>query len=238
SAGNRWEVQAQPHLGFTRPDFTVRSARPEVPPVHVYTDGWAFHASAANPRAADDADKRARLRDGDDRVMAITMADLDGTRISVPWLTDATRTTLLESGRVSPGVVDLVPATGFDQLAHWLTQPDQEALKELGNLLPLAILEALIMDPTLGAADGEIDQAIDVVALANHALEHSAEEAMAAADDFALPSGEVAWAGGVYRRGTLALAIQALEPDGSRMQAALVLDDSKLGEEHADSWRE
>ncbi|MFN8075130.1 MAG: DEAD/DEAH box helicase [Kineosporiaceae bacterium] len=72
----RWTLAPQVDLGGVRPDFTLTA--PETPlRVAVFTDGAAYHAHPAHNRLADDARKRALLRDRGWLVWSLTHEDVD-----------------------------------------------------------------------------------------------------------------------------------------------------------------
>ena len=59
------------------PDFVLSSADTQVPQIAVFCDSRRWHCSPEANRLADDADKRAALRDQDYLVWAVTHRDLD-----------------------------------------------------------------------------------------------------------------------------------------------------------------
>ncbi len=61
----------------TEPDFLLTRQDAQDAPVAVYLDGKAYHASVETDRTADDARKRAALRDEGYRVFSLTFADVD-----------------------------------------------------------------------------------------------------------------------------------------------------------------
>jgi hypothetical protein len=90
TAGNdvvHWRLTAQEAVDGTRPDFTFTRVDGPRQKVHVYLEGFRFHATRAHNRIADDAVKRARLRARRDVVFQITWDDLDlfgGSREAAP----------------------------------------------------------------------------------------------------------------------------------------------------------
>jgi ATP-dependent helicase YprA (DUF1998 family) len=72
-----WTVEAQPGLGYVRPDFVLSSSDASVPKVAVFCDSRQFHATAEHNRLGDDAEKRASLREEGYLVWAVTHDDLD-----------------------------------------------------------------------------------------------------------------------------------------------------------------
>ncbi|UXN24516.1 DEAD/DEAH box helicase [Curtobacterium flaccumfaciens] len=71
-----WSLRPQQLVGGTRPDFVLEASGAPVPPVAIYADGFAYHASPAHLRLADDVTKRQGLRDLGYRVIALTWDDL------------------------------------------------------------------------------------------------------------------------------------------------------------------
>ena len=59
----QWTLTPQVNVEDSRPDFLLETNDMNVPAVAIFTDGRAFHATAALNRLADDASKRANLRD-------------------------------------------------------------------------------------------------------------------------------------------------------------------------------
>ncbi|MHA6802321.1 DEAD/DEAH box helicase [Salinifilum ghardaiensis] len=79
----------------TEPDFLLTRQDAQEAQVAVYLDGKAFHASAKAPRTADDARKRAALREDGMRVWSLTWEDVedfarvqDGYKSGLPALVD------------------------------------------------------------------------------------------------------------------------------------------------------
>lgn len=79
----RWKMIPQEPLGFALPDFVLKCTDPEVPDIAIFTDGYAFHATASRNRVADDAVKRARIRaELGWPVLSATSADVTASRLS------------------------------------------------------------------------------------------------------------------------------------------------------------
>jgi len=76
--GWTWRLVPQEYMHGSRPDFVLRTSDPNVPDVAIFTDGWQFHAHWQHNRIADDAIKRADLRDAGKAVLAVTYDDLMG----------------------------------------------------------------------------------------------------------------------------------------------------------------
>ncbi len=84
--GRRWTLEPQVHLSGCKPDFVLKCDEPNVSQVAVFCDGWLYHASPLHNRLADDAAKRAVLRDAGVFVLAMSWADLVASeRVDPPW---------------------------------------------------------------------------------------------------------------------------------------------------------
>src|SRR5699024_10919293 len=70
-------LASQVDIAGARPDFVLTWPSSDVAGIAIFTDGRAFHATAANNRVADDAVKRMRVRRAGYVVLSITDADLD-----------------------------------------------------------------------------------------------------------------------------------------------------------------
>ncbi|MCQ9385740.1 DEAD/DEAH box helicase [Brevibacterium sp. 68QC2CO] len=76
-SGIRWSLREQETVdGQVRPDFVLRSQLPSIPPVAIFTDGFAYHASHAHNNVADDARKRQSLRAKGYAVVSLTAAEV------------------------------------------------------------------------------------------------------------------------------------------------------------------
>ncbi|MGQ4509727.1 DEAD/DEAH box helicase [Dermabacteraceae bacterium P13147] len=100
-SGVHFTLEEQIDLHGTRPDFLLRwqgsTVRENLAGIAIYTDGYQYHATVTNDRAADDAEKRAVLRENGYLVLAITHADITA------WQkTAAENNALLNGQRVSP----------------------------------------------------------------------------------------------------------------------------------------
>ncbi|MFJ9647473.1 DEAD/DEAH box helicase [Streptomyces sp. NPDC101206] len=71
-----WRVSQQRAVDGTRPDILLERLDAPGPRVAVYLDGFAYHATAAHNRLADDAAKRTRLRSDGLRVFQLTYDDV------------------------------------------------------------------------------------------------------------------------------------------------------------------
>lgn len=75
-----WRVSQQRDLDGTRPDILLERLDAPSPRVAVYLDGFAYHATPAHNRTADDATKRTVLRGEGLRVFQLTYDDVKAWR--------------------------------------------------------------------------------------------------------------------------------------------------------------
>ncbi|HLS02389.1 MAG TPA: hypothetical protein VK054_10500, partial [Beutenbergiaceae bacterium] len=146
--------------------------------------------------------------------------------------------------------------------------PQRAAMQSLGAYVPLGLIAWLHGNSDPGGSGGGAPGSggaepgasgfggikspapgfVDVAQVAAYAARHSAQEALDNLERFPAPADAdyARFAPGdnhqpmvaVYRRGTLAVAIQTLTADGTRTSVAVVLDDAHLGIDHQESWRE
>nr|WP_245597113.1 Zn-binding domain-containing protein [Jiangella gansuensis] len=150
----QWALRPQPRLHGTRPDFVLMTEDTSVPAMYIYTDGRRFHSHPRANNLADDAEKRAILRQAGHVVWAVTTADLDafearteGAAVPPPtWFTDHVRTNLARlRGRelVSAGSVgdDVITADAVTQILTWVANPEPARWRSLASILPLAFMD-------------------------------------------------------------------------------------------------
>ena len=221
-SANRWTLRPQENVLGSKPDFILASAQGGIPPTAIFTDGWAYHATPAHNRVADDAAKRQNLRDGGYQVVAVTRDDVDGVTPESPGLrADLTSFILAKAGdQLSKSAVDLVFTNAIDMLLAWVQQPSRTGRSQLANWLPVLALGSL---QQLGRrADGESPAALALAAL-DSALTES-------------PSGNTL----VWKHGELAAAIAMSSDSQSSTEIAIVLDDSDdaLSQDSKAAWQE
>ena len=231
-ATRQWTLDPQVPMGSSRPDFVLRSSQGSLPAVAIFTDGWAYHASPAHNRLADDARKRQELRDRGTVVLGITARDVEharnGTFETPTWL-NADVIAALKSATVTfrQQNVEAIGRGPVEFLLAWIQNPDVEGHRVLANRLPFLFF------PT--ARQLSMDPAVD--------LAH--EAALRLGDPSRVtPSGgapSTAWwwsAGGV---GCLTRA-SGDDMAAALIETALVIDDRTESladrEPRADSWRE
>ena len=131
-----------------KPDFVLICSDPRVPRVAIFCDGWAFHASPAVNRLADDARKRAALRAEGYVVVALTWQDLvaaeERMTSAPPWFSDRRWSQAVEAsnGALRPGLRDLVTGGPVDLLVGWVSSPDPDGMRALAEHLPMLLIKA------------------------------------------------------------------------------------------------
>lgn len=140
-----WFLEPQVAVAGSRPDFVLTCSDTTVPPVAIFTDGYAYHATATHNRLADDARKRQDLRDGGYLVLAVTEADvrdeLRGAPRSVPaWWNRTTGAALVATPPAASAAMSAALAGPFAILREWLQNPNVRALEELSGNLPMLFL--------------------------------------------------------------------------------------------------
>ncbi|OYN99960.1 heavy metal resistance protein CzcA [Enemella evansiae] len=142
-----WILKPQEDVGTTRPDYVLRSDNPNIPPMAIYTDGYAFHASPANNNLADDADKRATLRDAGFFVLAVTYADVQSHLDDAPaahprWWSDAYASQLNRLDPMCSSQLGTLSEGPFGILRNWLTGGASNAQRAMARELPKVLLAA------------------------------------------------------------------------------------------------
>src|SRR5699024_2469182 len=225
AGGRRWRLDPQQDLYGSRPDFVLSSAETGIAPVAIFADGWRYHASPSANRLADDVEKRQALREAGYFVLSLTARDLEPGGVSPHWFNPEVRDGIMQHAHLSPKAVDRLTRTGLDSLVEWINEPDPDARAQVASWLPLMLMAA--------GQQGQIDGAADPAALAQASL---ASGPAAALETYA-PHGDSPGLAAVYTRGTLAVAAQPINNDGSRSRIAVVLDDAQVGLAESDAWR-
>ena len=218
-----WTLSPQVNLENSKPDFVLETDDTTVPAVAIFTDGRAFHATVAHNRLADDAAKREILRDTGPR-----RPGRHGRRHPArpnkasltppPWFAETIVQQLISQPpfMATPAAYAGLRAGPIDWLVDWISAPSAANLRTVARAVPMFLL-------------GEAKQALlpDDLRLA--------DAASAVLLGAALPSGGTrpVW---IWRSGACAMAV---EPAGSIIKAALVLDDrdGSMDAAHVDSWR-
>ncbi|STX07479.1 DEAD/DEAH box helicase [Kocuria rosea] len=143
-----WTLEAQkllPQAG-TRPDFVLSTADFNIPDVAIYTDGYAFHATSAHNRVADDALKRRALREHGIIPWAVTDQDLnrfedDAAQDPEPeWFRAQLTPKLMQDYTLVPDVVRAVPRNAVDRLLSWVRHPVRKDWAALADVVGLHLL--------------------------------------------------------------------------------------------------
>lgn len=212
-----WSLEPQQHLLGAKPDFLLQCDQP-LPKVAIFCDGWAFHASPAHNRIADDAQKRRDLRDAGHMVMAVTWEDLEAEVAPPAWFDPGVADLLKVNPQadLDKKTVGLVSGSAIDQLVAWIDAPDPDQRQRLADWMPMFLFGR--------ATQGKVPADVDPASVALEVL-----------DGGALPAdGLGAWA---WRDGaTVALARAASMTDVTL--ALVVDDDTVLGPAHRKQWRE
>ncbi|MDR0782412.1 MAG: DUF1998 domain-containing protein, partial [Propionibacteriaceae bacterium] len=223
-SSRRWTLRPQVYIDRTRPDFVLESSDTNVPWVLIYTDGWLYHASPAHNRLADDATKRAGLRDQGYVVLSVTSADVDQAEAAHPiqpilnadLVGQAMQQPLLQA---SPKAYRLLGLNPIDWLAEWITTPDRENLQKAARAVPLAFVAGSPPVPIGPNEPRELAAARVLRGATGPTIVDSNRQVI------------------VWQQGRLAASIEFL---GDRIAIGLVLDDApdSLGAVNADAWRE
>lgn len=141
-----WMLQPQLMLGHTQPDFVLEQFGGGAKPIAIYTDGRAFHASVAHNRIADDAQKRAILRDQGYLVLAFTWDDLvrardDKVEPATPWFDAGKATAFSGQYGLSLASLDHVTANPLTWLMGWMQDPVKAAKRweAVAEALPMLV---------------------------------------------------------------------------------------------------
>jgi hypothetical protein len=223
-----WTLEPQVRMGGVQPDFVLRCNDTNIPDVVIFTDGHRYHASAAINRIADDAQKRAGLRDAGKVVLAITAPDVqawtsDKTTPPV-WLSDATTSSVLaqSSANFGPPTVEAIKGGPIAFLLSWIQDPKPAEIEAFSGIAPyyFATLPGVTH---LVAPDGS-----SAIALA-----------VAVAEGTTLPPN----GGGVpnaWMWNADACVLAAREVPGGAVEVALVLDDraeAVAADGHRAAWQ-
>jgi hypothetical protein len=220
SGGRRWSLNPQEPVLNSKPDFLLRCDDPKVPGIAIFCDGWKYHASPLHNRLADDAAKRALLRDKGLLVLGLSWADLDSAATGDPaWFREAAVPEVMSKPafQLRPGHIDLIRGGPMDLLASWIQHPDPEGHDSIGRALPFLMAPAAQVAGALDPKSNLASAALDI--LAGRALSGD---------------GTALWA---WHHDTVALACR-LDPATHSTEVALVLDDHMLGVDHKAAWQD
>lgn len=221
-----WVMEPQLALGAVQPDFVFYSSDQSIPRLAVFCDGWQFHASPVINRIADDANKRAALRDQGYVVLGLTWQDLvdaeSHATVAPLWFSEERWTPAMTAtgGKLKPAHLELVKGGPIDFLARWISHPDPEGIEALAETLPLLLAGA---GPT---GKSEISESLTELTKKVH-------------DGGALPPGGDRRAWG-WQHDTLTVLARNVADQGYRTEVSVLLDNRNdhLGQNHKGAWRE
>lgn len=224
---------------MVQPDFVLTRQDSVSPAVAVFLDGKQFHASPEHNRTADDAAKRAALRDAGYRVFSLTYTDvtdwlarLSGGKPSLEPLVPAHLGAQVQEHVADPRV-DKLWAPPVDLLAALLQHPDADVWREGAGQLAAAV----VVDRSAGSSERVSAETLMAHLLA-WARDGLAGEPSGPSFGTAVPNTDV-----IFPSATpvgLPLVV-ALDPDDGRIGALTVLDDSAEvvgGDVHDVRWRD
>src|SRR5699024_2676361 len=107
-----------------------------LPEMAIFTDGWFYHASPLHNRIADDAAKRAALREAGYYVLSLTTRDLEPEEVSVPWFDPRVRDGLIMEQKLSPHALERITRPGIDLLVEWIHAPDPDHRRRVAAAVP------------------------------------------------------------------------------------------------------
>ncbi|MEV4705736.1 DEAD/DEAH box helicase [Actinoplanes sp. NPDC049316] len=217
-----WTLTPQANVADSRPDFLLKANDTNVPDVAIFTDGRAYHATAAVNRLADDAAKRAHLRDLGLVVIGLTSADIaaaeTGTHTPPSWWNAALAGNLMNvpSFQAPPEAYKAVGRGVIDWLVGWVVDPNPAAVQAVARAVPMFL--------SAGAQPVQIPPDLALAQVGRAVL--LGEES---------PTGERRVH--LHRSGSLAAVVE-MKPTAV-VEVTIVLDDRSevLDEKHAGSWR-
>src|SRR5690606_29933343 len=121
--GRKWRLDPQVTLLGSKPDFLLICNDPSVPRMAIFCDGWHYHASPLHNRLADDAAKRAILRDDGLFVLSLSWADLEPNAPGAPAWFDRNAIAPIMTGaglNLKPALFDLLSGSVMDLLMSWI----------------------------------------------------------------------------------------------------------------------
>ncbi|SOC50279.1 protein of unknown function [Blastococcus aggregatus] len=224
-SGRVWTLEPQQMVLGSKPDFILRCNQTGIPEAAVFTDGWRFHASPAINRLADDAAKRATLRDSGRIVLGITWQDLEdaeaGTVSPPSWFSADQTGPIIEAagGELTSASLGLIAGGPLDFIVGWIQDPQPAAVERLANWLPYFLLSAAASHAV--GVDGPADTAMRTL-----------DGGPVTADE-----GVFGWA---WTSDTVALAARVADPANGSAEVAVVLDDrtDRLGDSHRSAWHD
>jgi len=227
----QWTLTPQMNLENSRPDFVLQSNDTTIPAVAIFTDGRRFHALPAHNRLADDAGKRAILRDTGRFVLAITAKDVTdaeaGNTAPPPWHSEEAIGHVIAQKQfmASPAAYEGLRAGPIDNLMSWVTSPAPADRVAVARAVPWLVAVHAGQSGRTGQPV-EVPLGVSLAEVANARLRGAALDGVGSGRR--VP---------VWQHGALAVAV---EPRDGVVDVAVVLDDrdESLDEAHASAWRE
>ena len=220
--GRTWRLDPQVNLLGSKPDFVLTCDDTSVPRTAIFCDGWRFHASPIHNNLAQDAAKRAILRDDGLFVLSLSWADLEDDTDPPAWFApDAVGHIISGSGlKLGPNHFDLVKGDAMSLLMTWIQAPDPGALRAIGDALPFVLAPR-------AQERGSTGQRSDLATLAGELLD---------GDSLQQGNGDApVWA---WRDDTL-VVLSRMNPKNQATEIAVVLDDrdAAVGLPHRPAWQ-
>ncbi len=140
-----WKLTPQVHMANSKPDYELSTPDPDIPRIALFADGRKYHAMPGNlNRLADDATKRAILRDSGHLVWSFGHEDLqrfkENETVTPAWLTDQVAANVMKAGNLRPAIVKLLSADPITMLLAFISDPELEAWEMVGRWLPFAFV--------------------------------------------------------------------------------------------------
>jgi ATP-dependent helicase YprA (DUF1998 family) len=236
-AHRQWTLTPQANVGDCRPDFLLETNDMNVPTVAIFTDGRAYHATVAVNRLADDAVKRANLRDSGLLVVAVTLGDVvasdaggearagdaGGSGAGGPSGPPAWYSPDLAGNFMNVPQFQ-APPEGYrrlgrgpvDWLVEWVGNPQPDVARNVARAVPMFL--SVGAQPVQVRDTATLDQVARAVLLGEH-----------------LPPGPRRVS--VYRAGSLAVAVEMLPTMVVPVAAVLDDRDEVLDEAHGAAWQ-
>ncbi|PWU54785.1 heavy metal resistance protein CzcA [Micromonospora sp. S4605] len=218
----QWTLTPQMNVADSRPDFLLETNDMNVPAVAIFTDGRAYHATAAVNRLADDARKRANLRDSGLVVLGVTIQDVtaaeNGAGSAPDWYSADLAGSLMNipQFQAPPEAYKALGRGPVDWLLDWIFNPSPEAVRAVARAVPMFLSKK--SQPVQVSETAALEEIGRAVLLNEH-----------------LPTGDRRVH--VYRADALAIVVEM--PPTMVVQVAAVLDDRDevLDDAHAKAWR-
>ncbi|WP_338836935.1 DEAD/DEAH box helicase [Gordonia polyisoprenivorans] len=136
-----WKLTPQVHMANSKPDFELATTDPEIPRIAIFADGRKYHAVPGCNRVADDATKRAVLRDSGHLVWSFGHEDLQRFKEKAapvpPWFTEQAASKIMAAGSLRPALVKHLPTDPITTLLSLITDPDIDAWEQVGRWVPM-----------------------------------------------------------------------------------------------------